>query len=84
MVDLALRGNPTMLIWTSKNMLGWSDRQELTGANRGPLQVEQFDASKLTDAQLEQARLLIESATPTPDSVTTASTQPQVDHVTIE
>lgn len=28
MINLALDGNPTMLIWCSKNILGWADKTE--------------------------------------------------------
>ena len=34
---VALKGNPTMLIWLGKNELGQKDRAELTGPDDGPL-----------------------------------------------
>lgn len=34
-VDLALKGNPIMLIWLGKNMLGQSDRKEITSEVHG-------------------------------------------------
>ena len=38
--EIAIAGNPTMLIWLGKQFLGQSDKvqQEVTGANGGPLQ----------------------------------------------
>ena len=35
----AQAGNPTMLIWLGKQLLGQKDRSELTGAEDGPLRV---------------------------------------------
>ncbi|MGH8281836.1 MAG: hypothetical protein ACRERZ_06555, partial [Gammaproteobacteria bacterium] len=35
--ELASAGNVTMLIWLGKNLLGQSDKQELTGKDGAPL-----------------------------------------------
>lgn len=32
--------NPTLLVWMGKQMLGQKDRQELTGADNGPVQIQ--------------------------------------------
>ena len=32
-------GNPTMLVWLGKQMLGQRDKQEITGDNGGALQI---------------------------------------------
>ena len=39
-LNIALKGNPTMLIWAGKQLLGQSDKQQLqhTGANGGPME----------------------------------------------
>lgn len=37
--ELAMAGNPTMLIWLGKQILGQQDRLEHTGADGGPLQI---------------------------------------------
>ena len=37
-IELAMAGNPTMLVWLGKNMLGQSDKMEHTGENGGPIQ----------------------------------------------
>ena len=36
--ELAMAGNPTMLVWLGKNLLGQSDKMEHTGAEGGPIQ----------------------------------------------
>jgi hypothetical protein len=36
--ELALKGNPTMLVWLGKQYLEQSDKQQVTGANGGPIQ----------------------------------------------
>ena len=36
--EIAMVGNPTMLIWLGKQFLGQSDKNEVTGADGGPLQ----------------------------------------------
>lgn len=38
--ELAMAGNPTMLVWLGKQILGQSDKAELTGANGGPIQAQ--------------------------------------------
>ena len=35
--DLAMAGNVTMLVWLGKNLLGQSDKHELTGKDGAPL-----------------------------------------------
>ena len=37
--EVAVAGNPTMLIWLGKQFLGQADKQEVTGQNGGPLQI---------------------------------------------
>jgi len=60
--DLAMNGNATMLVWLGKNLLGQTDRQELTGAGGGPIQYERTDLRKLTDEELAQLEELVEKA----------------------
>lgn len=38
--EIALAGNPTMLIWLGKQYLGQSDKNELTGKDGGAIQHE--------------------------------------------
>ena len=40
--------NPTMLIWLGKNVLGQADKQELSGPQGGPIQVEDARAVLLS------------------------------------
>lgn len=44
-IELALKGNPTMLIWLGKQMLGQKDlqRQEHTGAEGKPIEIQNID-----------------------------------------
>jgi hypothetical protein len=53
LVRKALKGDTGAIIWFSKNRMGWRDttRTELTGANGGPVQVE--DVTQLSDEELE-------------------------------
>ena len=37
--EVAVSGNPTMLIWLGKQFLGQADKQEMTGKDGGPIQV---------------------------------------------
>ena len=37
-IELAQAGNPTMLIWLGKNLLGQRDQMALTGENGGAIQ----------------------------------------------
>lgn len=60
-VALAKDGNPTMLIWLGKQYLNQRDKQELTGADGGPIKHE-FDYGRLTDEQLSELESLVESA----------------------
>ena len=60
--DLAMNGNATMLVWLGKNLLGQTDRHELTGPAGGPIQVENVDLTKLSDEELKQLENLIEKA----------------------
>lgn len=39
-VDKALGGDNTMLIWTMKNLAGWSDKQETTISEMKPIQLK--------------------------------------------
>lgn len=36
-MEMALAGNPTMLVWLGKQNLGQSDKREMTGKDGGPL-----------------------------------------------
>lgn len=45
----AQKGNPTMLIWLGKQLLGQHDRKELTGAGGGPVQTMQVDPEQLKE-----------------------------------
>ena len=63
-VTLAKEGNPTMLIWLGKQYLNQRDKQELTGADGGPIQHEHIDLGRLTNEQLSELESLVESATP--------------------
>jgi hypothetical protein len=57
--QLAMHGDRTMLIWLGKQYLGQADKQELTGANGGPIGISRkIDFSDFTDQELA----LIESA----------------------
>lgn len=51
-MELAMRGDKTMLIWLGKQWLGQSDKTQLTGKDDGPIKHE-HDLSGLTDEQLE-------------------------------
>jgi hypothetical protein len=55
----AQKGSTAMLIWLGKQILGQNDKREVT-ANMNLSQG--FDASKLSDEQLEQLEALVESA----------------------
>ena len=56
--ELARDGNPTMCIWLGKQYLGQSDKNETVAR----VEVTTFDATKLTEEQLTQARAIVESA----------------------
>ena len=61
--QLAIKGNPTLLIWLGKQYLGQRDKTsaELSGPDGKPVEVS--NASALTDAQLEARYLtLLEKA----------------------
>lgn len=45
--QVALEGNPTMLIWLGKQYLDQTDKKEITGKGGGPLQI-----TTLTDEEL--------------------------------
>lgn len=36
-------GNPTMLVWLGKQVLGQRDKQEITGVDGNPLQIERIE-----------------------------------------
>jgi hypothetical protein len=57
-VEVAMRGNPQMLIWLGKQNLGQTDKSELTGS----IKHEHIDLGHLTDEQLQQVRELISSS----------------------
>ena len=45
-IDLALGGNVTMLIFSLKNIAGWSDKVELSGSEEAPIKTT-FDIKNL-------------------------------------
>jgi AraC-like DNA-binding protein len=51
-MELAMRGDKTMLIWLGKQLLGQSDRSQITGKDDGPVRHE-HSLAHLTDEQLE-------------------------------
>lgn len=82
----AMAGNTTMLIWLGKQMLGQSDRLELTGADGDPLFPEDqgqqgaggYDYSKLSVEELRDLERLMCKAQgrPLPPAVQTAALLP--------
>jgi hypothetical protein len=62
--EVAMSGNPTMLIWLGKQLLGQKDRvsQEVTGLGGGPLQYERADLKQLSDAELDDLAKLVDKA----------------------
>ena len=46
-------GNATVWIFSMKNMFGWRDKQDVDHTSGGK-PVQSFDASKLSDAALEE------------------------------
>lgn len=61
--EVAMSGNPTMLIWLGKQELGQTDKQELTGH----LEHEHTDLSHLSDSQLSEIERIVESANSKPE-----------------
>lgn len=57
-MEVALGGNPTMLIWLGKQLLGQKDQKEISGT----INHEHFDLSKLSDESLREVARLVESA----------------------
>jgi predicted metal-dependent hydrolase len=51
-VELAMRGDKTMLIWLGKQFLGQSDKTQLSGKDDGPIK-HQHSVTNLTDEQLD-------------------------------
>lgn len=58
--------NPTLLIWLGKQLLNQRDKQEITGADGGPIQHEHIDLSRLSNEQLADLERLVESASANP------------------
>jgi len=56
--ELAMRGNPTMLIWLGKQELGQTDRQQVSGH----LEYEHTDLSHLSEEQLHEIERIMASA----------------------
>ena len=56
--ELAMRGNPTMLVWLGKQELGQTDKQQLSGR----FEHEPTDLSHLSDEQLREIEEIMESA----------------------
>ena len=57
-VELAKGGNPTMLIWLGKQLLGQKDQKEVTGH----IEHEHIDLTPLSDDSIRQIASLVESA----------------------
>ena len=55
--ELAMRGNPTMLVWLGKQELGQTDRQQLSGH----FEHEHVDLSRLSDEQLHEIERIMAS-----------------------
>jgi len=47
--ELAKSGNATMLVWLGKQWLGQKDKQEISGPDNGPIQVENLPTHKLRE-----------------------------------
>ena len=56
--ELAMRGNPTMLVWLGKLELGQTDRQQFSGH----FEHEHVDLSRLSDQQLDEIERIMASA----------------------
>lgn len=56
--ELAMRGNPTMLVWLGKQELGQTDRQQVSGR----FEHEHADLSHLSDEQLAEIQRILEAA----------------------
>lgn len=57
--------NPAMQIWLGKNMLGQTDKQEISGPGGGPVQTQVSaapDYSKLSTEELDQLKALMRKA----------------------
>lgn len=55
--ELAMNGNATMLIWLGKQMLGQSDKQEISGPEGAPIEIRSLSDD---DLQARINRLLVE------------------------
>lgn len=60
--QVALKGNPAMLIWLSKQYLGMAEPLNVSGPGGGPLQHEYVDPAQFTDAELDDLERIIEGA----------------------
>lgn len=58
--EVAMSGNPTMLVWLGKQELEQTDKAEFTGS----VKHEHIDLSHLSNTDLEHVRRLIDSAKP--------------------
>ena len=56
--ELAMHGNPTMLVWLGKQELGQTDRQQVSGH----LEYEHADLSHLIEEQLHEIERIMASA----------------------
>lgn len=52
-VELAMNGDRTMLIWLGKQLLGQSEKSQITGKDDGPIK-HQHDVQAMTDEQLDK------------------------------
>jgi hypothetical protein len=59
--DMA-KTNPTMAIWLGKQLLGQTDRRELSGPGGGAIPLD-IDVTKLTEQQLAQLEDILEAVT---------------------
>lgn len=50
-IELAMKGDRTMLIWLGKQLLGQSDKTQLTGKDGGPIETKAVE--QMTDEQLD-------------------------------
>lgn len=63
-VEEALKGNPTMLVWLGKQMLGQVDKQEISGPNGGAMEMRIESPRDLIAARI--SALAARSATDIP------------------
>ena len=77
--ELAMLGNPTMLIWLGKQELGQTDRQQLSGY----FEHEHVDLSRLSDEQRHEIERIMASTDLANSSNLSLSDAPNAKHYTI-